>query len=213
MVNYFTPGKPDPSFDFITKIKKFKTEFDYQKYDTLLFLDFTDYIRIEKFTKDHEEYFDKGNLIIIDHHIGDIPHTCKTYYKDTHALSSCDIVFEFLERRDQKNIDKEIANDLYLGITTDSGNFTFGDNEQSIRILHNASKLIHYGADKANIIQNVFYQQSFTGLHFIQKLIQRSKIKGKILYTYYNIKDLHKYKIDAEQAKLFFNSIITKVYG
>ena len=40
-VSYFVPNKPSKVFDFIQGIKKIKSNFEYKKYDLLIFVDFT----------------------------------------------------------------------------------------------------------------------------------------------------------------------------
>ncbi len=211
-VSYFTPEKPAKSFDFIAEINKIKYDFDYQNYDCLIFLDFSGYDRIAKFTKEKEEYFNNHFLIIIDHHLSDTPKETNIQLKDVSAPSACDIVFEFIESQRHKYIDAQTAQYLYLWITTDTGNFIFGNNKSSIRNFENAKKLLEYGADKLYIIKNIFYQQSLPAIKFMEKLLHRTKLNWKILYTYYSDKDLHKYHLDAEQAKIQFNAIITKTF-
>lgn len=212
-VTYFTPTKPETSLCFVNNINKIKNNFDYAKdYDCLVFLDFSDYNRIDTFTNWKEKYFDKNFLIIIDHHQWKSPEHTDIALKDITAQSSCDIIFELCEKERPKLIDEQTANYLYLWITTDSWNFIFWSNKSSIRTFWNAKKLLEKGADKPALIKNIFYQQSFSMMKFIEKIIKRSKISWKILYTYYTDKDLKKYNIDSEQAKLQFNSIITKTF-
>lgn len=40
-VSYFVPNKPSKVYGFIKNIKRLKSNFDYKKYDLLLFVDFT----------------------------------------------------------------------------------------------------------------------------------------------------------------------------
>ena len=53
-VSYFTPYEPSRVFSFLNWEKKVKTEFDYWKYDVLVFLDFNSYKRISAFTNGRE---------------------------------------------------------------------------------------------------------------------------------------------------------------
>lgn len=45
-VSYFTPHQPSCIFDFLKREEKVQTEFDYEDYDLLVFLDFNQYARI-----------------------------------------------------------------------------------------------------------------------------------------------------------------------
>jgi len=40
-ISYFVPNKPSKVFNFIKGIKRLKSNFDYKKYDLLIFVDFT----------------------------------------------------------------------------------------------------------------------------------------------------------------------------
>jgi len=40
-VSYIVPNKPGKTFDFVKGIKRLKSNFDYKKYDLLIFIDFT----------------------------------------------------------------------------------------------------------------------------------------------------------------------------
>lgn len=55
--------------------------------------------------------------------------------------------------------DAYIATCLYLGLTTDSGNFKYDDNHE--RILANAMKLVQLGAQKKLIIDKAIRRRSF----------------------------------------------------
>jgi phosphoesterase RecJ-like protein len=77
---------------------------------------------------------------------------------DTQSTSTCEIILENTLNIREEYYDKEIATYLYLGLTTDSGNFRYDENHE--RILKNALTLIQLGADKKSIIDNVINNKS-----------------------------------------------------
>lgn len=210
-VRYFTPSKPSDIFNFLPWIKKIKTQFDYWKYDILIFTDFTWYWRIDRFTRGKEDYFNKNKLIIIDHHPENhiAKHALKI--KDTNRISTCEIIFQYTYKRRKKLYDKNIATYLYLWISTDSWNFRYDEWKQSEKLFDTALKLIKLWADKKQITEKIFRSKNINSIKFMQLLLSRIKSDGDILYTYYDEKELKKYKIDEEQwvyAQIIMQDIV-----
>ncbi len=196
-VEYFVPNTPSKVFDFIKKIKRLKSRFAYKKYDLLIFLDFTGVNRIGAISTDNPEYFNNNPIVIFDHHLGNgLNHG--VVIKDVKSISTCEIVFEQTYKRRPELYDKEIATYLYLGITSDSGNFLFG--EDHIRTFGNALKLLKLGADKDFVVDNLIRRKSLNSIKFLQLLLNRIQQKESLLYTYYDENELEKYHIDQEEA-------------
>ena len=66
----------------------------------------------------------KALKVLIDHH--QRPDTFDFNFSDTSASSTAQLIFEFLELLgDTDEIDQDIAECLYAGIMTDTGNFRF----------------------------------------------------------------------------------------
>lgn len=195
-ISYFTPSTPSKMFDFLPNFRKIKTTFDYKKYDLIIFTDFSAYDRITPFTKD-QKYFDDQKILVIDHHPGNPPkHTL--VYKDTHSMSTAEIIFELAQKIRKKYLDKEIATCFYLGLMTDSGNFLFDEDHE--RIFRNALALVKLGADKTLINNKIIREKSVSQIKFLGELIKRVQIQWDVLFSYYKEDDLKKYRIDQEEA-------------
>ncbi|MEI6672616.1 MAG: DHH family phosphoesterase [bacterium] len=138
-VSYFVPNKPSKIFNFIKEIKRIKSNFDYKKYDLLIFVDFTGIDRMGIVSQANPTYFDTIPRIVFDHHIANGIEK-GILVKDTKSISTCEILFEQTHKWWPELYDKTIATYLYLGITSDSGNFLFG--EDHIRIFTNVVKLL-----------------------------------------------------------------------
>lgn len=201
-VEYFTPISPEHNFNFVAWIQKRQDEFNYNKtYDAIVFVDFTGYSRIEKFTLWHEEYFDNAKLCIIDHHHGEAVNHAQVI-KDTNVTSCAELVYETIKERRPEELDNEIASHFYLGLMTDSGNFMYGADDT--RIFRNAMELLELGADKKTLTQHIFYSNTFAGFKFNAKVIERTQIEKWVLHTYFSTQEVEELGIDKETADAAF---------
>lgn len=196
-VKYFVPNPPSKIFDFIKKINRLKSRFDYKNYDLLIFVDFTWIERTGIIGQTNPEYFKQKPIVVFDHHIANgLDHGI--IIKDAHSISACEILFEQTYKRRPALYDKEIATYFYLGITSDSGNFLFGENH--IRTFTNALKLLKLWAEKNFVVNNLIRKKSLNSIKFLQLLLNRIKQKDELLYTYYDEAELKTYNIDQEEA-------------
>jgi phosphoesterase RecJ-like protein len=203
-VSYFTPDVPSPLFDFLG-VENLQYTFDYGMYDLLVFVDFTEYNRIAKFTSDFEDYFDTQQKVIVDHHLfdGELPNAI--IYRDVVAMSTCELIFELTSQRrgekgNSKFLDEKIATFLYMGIVSDSGNFRHDEKHQTLRLMTNALGTINQGADKQAVIENLFRNKSFEDLQFMQKILGRMKREGDIVYSRYGKEELEALKLHRDSA-------------
>lgn len=203
-VSYFTPTKPSKIFHFLDKITKITYKFDYNtNYDLLIFLDFTSPNRIIKFYKDHETYFQKQDIIQIDHHTEQAENRINYTIKDKKSISTCELVFEATHKRRPNLYNKEIATYLYLWITTDSWNFQF-DNDH-IRTFSNALELLKLWANKKLILKNIYDKQSLWSIKILQRILNRFKIENKLIYSYFLEEELEELNIDRGETKEALN--------
>ena len=196
-ISYFVPNKPSKIFSFVKNIKRIKSNFDYKKYDLLIFVDFTWVNRLGILTQAKPTYFNNIPIVTIDHH-PDNGLDKGIIIKDIKSISTCEILFELTSKWRPHLYDKDIATYFYLGITSDSGNFLF--EEDHIRTFTNAVKLLKLGADKDFVVNNLIRKKSLNAIKFLQLLIKRINQKEWLLYTYYDEDELKKYTIDLEEA-------------
>ena len=101
-------------------------------------------------------------LICIDHHASN-DHYGDFNYIDIDASSTCELVYNFLKRFNEKEnlnlIDEKIATCLYTGLVTDTGNFAYANTHPSS--FEMAKHLLLTGAKKEEIIQNVFQSNPY----------------------------------------------------
>lgn len=208
-VSYFTPHHPSVIFDFLKLGDKVQTEFDYGDYDLLVFLDFNQYARIWLFAFGHEDYFDALPKVIIDHHQPEAEPKATLIYRDVESISTCSLLFELTQERRAELMDEEIATRLYMGLSTDSGNFRYDEGQQSIRTFRVAMQLLEFWAKKKLIIDEIFRSKSYRSVQFMQLLLSRmQKIKIQtsdtesfnLIYSFYEDSELEQFALDHDEA-------------
>jgi bifunctional oligoribonuclease and PAP phosphatase NrnA len=207
-VTYFTPTLPSRIYDFLPWIKKISSQFDYGKYDLLVFLDFSDMIRIQEFYDKDPWYFDHRQVIVIDHHVYTGKNSNRYVISDDTAMSACELIFEHTYAIWKNFYDSKVATYLYLWLTTDSGNFRYDEDHK--RILTNALELVNLGADKKMVVNNAFRRKSFAWVKMMECMFKRLQKKWWLIYTRYTDSDLKKMGIDREEAD-FWQIIIQDI--
>lgn len=102
----------------------------------------------------------------IDHHISNTRYA-KKLYLDPDAAACAECVYEILENLGVK-LDKNIANALYTGISTDTGCFKYSN--VTVRTHEIAAKLYKIGIDAANINRIMFDTKSKSQLE-MEKMV------------------------------------------
>lgn len=147
--------KPSPEFDCIADINDIRSDFNpgVEIFDAFIGLDCSSSDRYGDALKFFETAKKK---IVIDHHIsnegfGDVS------YIDGKASSACELVYDCL---DENKVDVDIAKALYIGIIHDTGVLQYSN--VSPKTLGTVAKLIGYGFDFSAIIDETFYEKTFT---------------------------------------------------
>ena len=198
-ISYFTPDAPSETFSFLP-IQKLKTEFDYWTYDLIVFVDFSTYNMIRKFSEWHEDYFNWQQKVIIDHHIFSAALPNSVEFRDDSSISAAQLVFEITQQWWSDLIDAQIATFMLTWIMTDSGNFRFDEWEESIRVSRNNLALLEKWAKKKQIIDNVFRSKSYEDLEFMQIILWRMQKVDDIIYSRYSQEELEKFWLHPDSA-------------
>ena len=114
---------PDNKKVVIYDKEKVKADKHLKAADLIFTLDFNSYKRLEGLGKAIEAA--SAQKVLIDHHQQPDDYA-SFYFYDTHACSTCELVFDFIVGLGHsKLIDKKIAACLYTGLMTDTGSFRF----------------------------------------------------------------------------------------
>ncbi len=88
----------------------------------------------------------------IDHHITNPRYGDYNRVEPSYA-STCEIVYEFFKEF-SFDMDKEIAEALYTGVSTDTGNFMYSNTTE--RTFQIAADLLSYGIDRDSIVRHLY---------------------------------------------------------
>lgn len=131
--------------------------------DVIFTLDFSVLSRINgmgEMVRDSKAY--KVNM---DHHL-DPEDFADFRFWSTRAAATCELCYELIVALgDRELIDKDIAECLYAGIMTDTGNFRHANTTQNVHEV--VAHLIELGADNALVARNVYDVNSLNRLRFI----------------------------------------------
>lgn len=200
-VDCYTSYTPSTIYDRVTDINQIQTAIDYnQRYTGLIFVDFTEYSRIESLTKGHEDWFDSHHKIIIDHHevVATTPLT--TAYIVAEMTSTCELLYEIWSYIDPSVITPVVATHLYLWMTTDTANYLHDGN--STQTLQRGINLVNCGADKKLVQDMMLRSHSLGSLQFLWLFMSRLTCVDDIYYSYYSDEDLAVCEIDKEWADI-----------
>ncbi|NLO18628.1 MAG: rhamnulose-1-phosphate aldolase [Ignavibacteria bacterium] len=155
--NIFIDGEVSENFNFINSIQSLAA-FDQEKHtgclkkaDLIVILDLNDSSRLGEI----ENAFLSSNAkkIVIDHHL-EPKIKADLYLIDSKSSSTAELVWSLIKSDSKIQISEEIANHLYFGIMSDTGNFVFNNTSSSTFLA--ASELVCYGA-KPNFLYNSYY--------------------------------------------------------
>lgn len=128
--------------------------------DLIVLLDLNDLKRVDRVAPLVEA--SKAPRIVIDHHEGpDIK--ADLIFSSPASSSTCELLYELLEAAGlTEHLDSEGATDIYCGMMTDTGNFSYNSNNP--RLYHIIASLIERGIDKDDIYKKVWNVSSASRL-------------------------------------------------
>lgn len=185
-----------------------KTKYDleslFNKADLLICVDFNMANRMG----DLEKFVKKSNAvkILIDHH-PEPEEFCDYIYSNTSASSAAELVFQVIEQTGyNKYINTAIATNIYAGIMTDTGCFSYSSsNPNTFRV---ASELMKYGVNADTVYDNIYNNFSFErmrllGLSLNEKMVFLPEYKTAFISL--SAKELEDYKFKAGDTEGFVN--------
>ena len=156
---------PPGSLNFLPHFFEIKNEIpENSEFDTLIALDYSDYVRLKI-----PENISFKKMITIDHHLGNQKGEIKIV--DIKASSTCEIIYWLMKKEDIE-INKEMALCLLSGIVADTGGFSHVSTSSAT--LKAASDLLSKGVSLSKISEHILS----TGPVFSK---QSAEILGKVL--------------------------------
>ncbi len=163
-VDFVCDSEMPAHYSFI-KNSNYLNDINYFDYDLAISLDCADEFRLGKYS---DNFFDCANTVNIDHHA---TNTCfgGLNIVDDSASSTCEILY-YLFKNDPQ-FDSDIAENLYMGISTDTGHFRH-DNTTAATFSA-AAELINYDFDATCLINNLYRSNSMGKLKLIGLAINK----------------------------------------
>jgi bifunctional oligoribonuclease and PAP phosphatase NrnA len=157
---------------------------------------------------DLEKFVKQSNAIkiLIDHH-PEPEKFCDIIYQTIHASSAAELVFQVIEQTGyNKHMNTEIATNIYAGIMTDTGCFSYSSsNPNTFRV---ASELMKYGVNADIVFDSIYNNFSFErmrllGLSLNEKMTYLPEYKTAFISL--SAKELKAYKFKAGDTEGFVN--------
>ncbi len=122
------------------------------KADLIFYVDFNDTGRLGKAQKSFNS--SSAYKVLIDHH-PDPDDSADLIISETSSGSAAELVYELIKNLSySKLMNKDIAECIYAGIMTDTGNFSFACSYPEV--WKNMAELIEYGIDKNRVSANIY---------------------------------------------------------
>ena len=158
-----SPSPIPESYKFMRQSEKFNV-LSRKTYDLFIAVDCATQDRIGKM----EGFFRSASrTVCIDHHEGHEGFADVNLVKN-YASSTCEIVFDLLEPTGK--ITREIANYLYIGLSTDTGHFMHSNTDS--KVMYTAYRLSCLGAECHNIATELYRSRSRNKTMLIAKSIE-----------------------------------------
>ena len=156
-----------------------------------------------------EEIFDNAEKRInIDHHISNERGSGDVNYIIAGISSTAELVYDLI---DKKYMDEEIAKAVYIGIVHDTGIFNYSNT--SPRTLRIAADLIEYGFDFPDIIDETFYEKTYTQNQLLGRALLESIVfmGGRCIVSVIDKKTLDFYNATSKDLDGIVNQLrVTK---
>ncbi len=106
----------------------------------------------------------------IDHHVSNQA-TGEDYYVVPTASSTCELLFELMT---EENLNREIAECLYLGLAHDTGVFQYSNTSPTT--MRMAAKLLELGVQGSRIVEDTYYEKTIAQNRALGKALVESEL-------------------------------------
>lgn len=212
LYNYLKKNRPDldvtvhlefvdPKFGIIENIDDIDlSDPDDTEYDLFIALDTASVDRLGKYAV----YFENAKrTFCIDHHKSNLGYADENIVEPD-ASSACEVLFDCL---DVEMFDETIAAPMYMGIASDSGVFRFQNTKP--RTLRIAAKMMEFGINHNEILEETFYKKSYNQMMITAKIQSNTvlELDGQVIYGYCTKELMDRYELTANDLDAVIASI------
>lgn len=168
---------PAPEFQFLSGAGSIRQEAEAVRYDLFFVLDCSSLDRIEPFISMYEN---AAKTFCIDHHISS-KGIGQEYILKPQASATCEVLYELF---DSDHISLDCAYCLYTGIVHDTGVFKHSNTTK--QTMEYAGDLISKGINTSKVIDETFYQKTFTQNRVLGQALLNSCLyeDGQVILSY-----------------------------
>ena len=174
-----------------------------EKYDMAIAVDCAELKRTGKYAS----LFLQKDLptVAIDHHATHVPFA-KYVYVDPTAAATCEILYELIVK--MGGMDQIVAQNLFLGIVTDSGCFSFSNT--TTRTFNVAAELRKYDFNASEKIYNVFKKVEFPVFKMRNEVLAAASFSqnDKVAIATIPQEILNKYGLDKSSSEGLVNMLL-----
>ena len=159
----------------------------------------------ERLGRNSVEFFKFKNTINLDHHFTNSKYAAINITEST--SSSAEIVLDFIETLGVE-IDAEIADALFIGLSTDTGSFQHSNTTASSFAA--AAQLLNCGANSAKIAFEMFKKSTLARTKLLGKVLSRIRtyFDGKVSLVYTLANDFKEFDLDKSATESFVDFAI-----
>lgn len=153
----------------------------------------------KRFPERTETFFKGKTTICLDHHVTSEPFADYNYI-DGSAAATCELVYKLLTSMELE-ITPEIAEAIYTGISTDTGNFQYSNTTKETHLI--AAELMDAGIDHNKLMVQLYQNTKLERLRITCRVLDTMKIfaDGKAAMAYVSQRMLQDEDVSMEDAE------------
>ncbi|MCF7906334.1 hypothetical protein K9L04_00185 [Patescibacteria group bacterium] len=181
---------------------------DSKKYDLIITLGILDIKNLSKIYNENVDLFYNTPIINIDNNISNERFGQINIIEAQYRTIS-ELVFDIISQNNPDIIDTKISNLLLTGIIDKTSGFKFSS--ISPNIMSTSSMLIEIGADRENIIKNLYRTKTVSSLKLWGKILSNMKYKDSGILWSYLIEDEKNLDISNFKFSDIFNELVSEI--
>ncbi len=144
-----------------------------------------------------------AHTAVIDHHISN-PGFADVNHIVPDASSACEALADLM---DADRMDRTIAQNLYMGIVTDSGVFQYANT--SPHTMRTAASLMEFGFDHHELIDRIFNSRTWKENRILGYALQKAERKcgGRIITSYITLEEMNRFDVEKKNLDLIVSQL------
>lgn len=194
--------KLGPRYSYLKSFECVNSDYpEKEPYDVFFGLDCS---TTDRYGQAQKYYFNAKKTVCIDHHISNEGFGNERYIVGD-ASSASELVVDLIP---EDELDEDIAICLYSGIISDTGVLKYSCT--SPKTLHIAAKLISFGFDFSRIIDESFYEKTYTQNQLLGRALMESVrfLEGNAIFTVVSKKVMEFYEATPKDLDGIVNQLL-----